>query len=336
MGRSTIAPIATHREFTVASARFTQLKRSMRAIWTGEIAFGLVAVPVKLYSATNDLSPKFHMVHKDCGGRIQYKRFCSKEEIEVPWSEIEKGYQVSKGKYAVFSKEELAELEDEESAQGIDIAEFVDPGDVDMAFIEKTYWVGPAGKTTRSYQLLRDAMEKSGKIAIARVKIRSRTRLAQLRPRDGRFALDLMRFGDEMVPPTEVEVPTSKVAKGATKEIDLAVDLIERMAGRFDPAKHPDDYRRVVLAAVEHKEARDEIAEDEAEKQGSKRERGKVVDLADILAQSLRGVGQARSKKRAVTKRAPAAAARHGKRSAKPRTTKKTAHKTTTRKAARR
>ncbi len=286
----------------------------MRAIWNGEIAFGLVAVPVKLYAATKDLTPRFHLIHKECGGRVHMKRWCSKEDIEVPWEEIEKGYEVSKGRYAKFSKEELAELEGEDGAEGIDIAEFVEPEEIDLAMIEKSYWVGPAGKTTRSYELLRSAMEKRGKVAIARVRLRTRTRLAVLRPRDGRFSLDTLRFGDEMVPAEAVEVPSHKQKTG--KELELALDLIDRMVGHFDPTAHPDDYRRAVLAAVEHKEKIEEVAEDVEQPRG----RGKVIDLAELLSKSL----STRGHRKAVSKRAPAAAARTAKRGTK-KTTKRRA-----------
>ncbi len=313
----------------------------MRAIWTGEISFGLVAVPVTLYSATKDLSPRFHLIHTKDNARIQYKRFCSAEGVEVPWDEIGKGYEVSKGRYALFSKEELAELEEEEGAEGIDIAEFIDPGEVDLAYIEKSYWVGPAGRTTRSYELLRAALERSGKVALARVRLRSRTRLALLRPREGRFALDVMRFGDELVPATEVEVAKSKAGKGAGKELDLALDLIERMSGKFDPRKHPDDYRTAVLSAVARKEEQEEIAE--GARPAAAEEGAQVVDLAEILSRSLSGAGRSRGR---VTKRAPAAAAREARAKKAPRkktssktaskATSKTMGKTTKRKAARR
>lgn len=167
--------------------------------------------------------------------------------------------------------------------------------------IEKSYWVGPGGKTTRSYELLRSAMEKSGKVAIARVKIRTRTRLAVLRPRDGRFSLDTIRFGDEMIPAKEIDVPAHKMTGG--KELDLALDLIERMVGTFDPTAHPDDYREAVLAAAENKETIEEAAEDHG--RTAARGRGKVIDLAEMLSKSLSARGH-----RPVTKRAPAAAAR--------------------------
>jgi DNA end-binding protein Ku len=295
----------------------------MRAIWTGEIAFGLVAVPVKLYSATKDLSPHFHLIHKTCGSRVQQKRWCPKEDVEVPWDEIEKGYEVSKGKYARFSKEELEDLEGEDAAEGIEIAEFIESGDVDLAYIEKSYWVGPAGKTTRSYELLRTALEKSGKVAIARVKIRSRTRLGLLRPREGRFALDMMRFGDELVDAKEVEVPASKKHL-AGKELDLAMDLIDRMAGRFDPTKHPDDYRKAVQKAVERKEEHEDLAQDVA---NDTEDGGRVVDLAEMLSRSLH-----MSKSTKTRTKKSAASAKKGKRTAKTRAPKKTTH----RKAARR
>lgn len=262
----------------------------MRAIWTGEIGFGLVAVPVKLYSATKNLAPRFHLIHKACGSRVQMKRWCPKEDVEVPWGEIERGYEVSKGRYAVFTKEELAELEGEESAEGIDIAEFVEPGEVDLALVEKSYWVGPAGKSSRSYELLRTALERSGKIAVARVKIRTRTRLALLRPREGRFSLDMMRFGDELVPANDVEVPTARTQRSA-KEIDLALDLVKRMTGHFDPKKHPDEYREAVHRAVEQKE----VTAEDYQTEGA--EAGKVVDLADMLSRSLKGVGSSARKK---------------------------------------
>ncbi len=301
----------------------------MRAIWNGEIAFGLVAVPVKLYSATKDLTPRFHLIHATCGTRITMKRWCPKEDVEVPWEEIEKGYEVSKGKYAKFTKEEIEELEGEEAAEGIDIAEFIEPTDVDLAMIEKSYWVGPAGKTTRSYELLRAAMEKSGKVALARVRIRTRTRLALLRPRQGRFSLDMIRYGDELVAANEIEIPAGKPGRAAGKELDLALDLVDRMTGSFDLEKHPDDYRRAVLKAVERKEEHEELAEDVEVAKGEARG-GKVVDLAEMLSRSLSGT----KKHRPVTKHAPAHAARTArtKKGSRARTPKKS----TKRKAARR
>ena len=288
----------------------------MRAIWTGEIAFGLVAIPVKLYSAVRDLAPHFHYIHKKCGTRIETVRRCPHCDVDVPWEDIQKGFEVSKGKYAKFTKEEIAELGEEEEASGIDIVEFLDPGLVDLAFIEKSYWVGPAGKSTRGYELLRDALEKVEKVAIAKVKIRTRTRVAMLRPRDGRFSLDMMRFGDELVDGKEVEVP--RTTKHATpKELDLALGLVKQLTAKtFDPSKHPDDYRAAVAKAVEKKVEDEEVTEeeDQTHRPANSNARGRVVDLADILQRSLGAAKHPPKKTKkhaATTKRARPAAAKH-------------------------
>src|SRR3954469_16833325 len=196
----------------------------MRAIWSGEIGFGLVAIPAKLFSATKDLTPSFNQLHKECGTRISMVRRCPKCERDLAWEEIGKGYEVSKGQYALFTKEELAKLEGEDAAGGIDIVEFIDPREVDLAFIDKSYWVGPAGKSSRSFELLRGVLEQTGKVAIAKVKIRSRTRLGMLRPRGRLFALDMMRFGEEMVAADDIDMPDAS-KQPSEREFQLAAGL---------------------------------------------------------------------------------------------------------------
>jgi DNA end-binding protein Ku len=297
-----------------------------RAIWTGEIAFGLVAIPVRLYAATKDLSPHFHLVHEVCGTRVQNVRWCPHCNKAVPWQDIVKGYEVSKGRYAKLEKKELAEAEAESAASGIDIAEFVEPAQVDLAFIEKSYWVGPAGKSARSYELLHDALEKTHKVAIARVKIRTRTRVGMLRPRQRRFSLDLMRFGDELVDASAIELPQGKSVKAAsTKELHLALGLIDQLTVKsFDPSKHPDEYRSAVAALVEKKvRAGEELAGDERDERderattrGAANEQrgGKVIDLAEILQRSLRRAKSPVGKCSEATH-----GATHAKKSARPR-----------------
>jgi DNA end-binding protein Ku len=270
----------------------------MRALWSGEIAFGLVAIPVKLYSATRDLAPRFHYLHAVCGTRIATVRRCPHCDRDVPWEEIAKGHEVAAGQFALFTKEELAELEGESAASGIDIAEFVEPGEVEPASIETSYWVGPAGRSTRSYELLRSVLERTAKVAIARVRIRTRTRLAMLRPREGRFSLDMLRFGDELVPASEVELPEA-TAKGAVhaaqaspRELQLAEQLVGQLTGHFDPKKHPDTYRAAVAAAVDAKvEAHEVKASPELEgaggAAGGAAGGGQLIDLAEMLQRSL-------------------------------------------------
>src|ERR1019366_1944333 len=136
----------------------------MRAIWSGEIAFGLVTIPAKLYSATKDLTPQFH---KACGTRIQLVRRCPKDNKDLAWEEIGKGYEVAKGEYALFTKEELAKIEGDDVGSTIEIVEFVDPLQVDLAYIEKSYWVGPGSKNVRGYSLLRTVLDDVKKVALA-------------------------------------------------------------------------------------------------------------------------------------------------------------------------
>jgi DNA end-binding protein Ku len=265
----------------------------MRAIWSGEIAFGLVTIPAKLYSATKDLTPQFHQLHKECGTRINLVRRCPKCNRDLAWEEIGKGYEVSKNEYALFSKEELAKVDEGEGTGGIDIAEFIELKYVDLAYIEKSYWVGPGGKSAHSYALLRTVLEQSGRVALAKVKIRTRTRLALLRPRGLYFSLDMMRFADELVKPDEIVIPAAKPI--SDREMSLAMNLVDQLTGPFDPAKHPDEYRAAVQALVDEKVEKDEIARDTGAEESKAAATGggaKVIDLADLLAASLKGVNR--------------------------------------------
>ncbi len=259
----------------------------MRAMWSGEIAFGLVTIPAKLYSATKDLTPSFHQLHTECGSRISLVRRCSKCNRDVEWGEIGKGYEVSKGEYALFSKEELAKIEGEDSPGGIDIVEFIDPKEVDNVYFSKSYWVGPGGKSARGYSLLREALESTKRAALCKVRIRTRTQLAMLRPRGKLFALDMLRFADEVVAGDEIVLPDTKGA--SDRELQLALNLVDQLSGDFDASKHPDEYRAAVEAAAAEKVERDEVSrEEEGEAAAPAGVGGKVIDLADLLARSLR------------------------------------------------
>lgn len=263
----------------------------MRAMWSGEIAFGLVTIPAKLYTATKDLTPQFHQLHKDCGSRISMARRCAKCARDVEWGEIGKGYEVTKGEYALFTKEELAKLDNEESAGGIDIVEFIDPRQVDLVYVGKSYWVGPGGKSARGFDLLREGLVRSERVALAKVKLRTRTQLGLLRPHGKIFALEVMRFADEIVDPKEIVVPDVKVA--TDREVQLALDLIGQLEGPFDPQKHPDEYRAAVEAAVEKKVEAQDLKRDEgdtAEAGGGGGGGAMVIDLAELLSRSLKGV----------------------------------------------
>ena len=265
----------------------------MRALWTGEIAFGLVTIPAKLYTATKDLTPHFHMLHRECGSRIAMVRRCPKCQRDVDWNEVGKGYEVEKGVYALFSKEELAKLEGDEAAGAIEIVEFVDPLAIDLSYVDKTYWVGPGGKNARGFSLLREALGKAKMVAVAKVRIRTRTRMAIVRPRHKIFALDIMRFADEIVDDAEIEVPESPRA-ASEKEMALALDLVKQLSGPFDPEKHPDEYRAAVEAAVQEKIEAEEVMRSEPAAEeapaAAASTGGKVIDLAELLSRSLKAV----------------------------------------------
>src|SRR5271165_7306401 len=235
----------------------------MRAFWSGEIAFGLVTIPSKLYTATKDLTPAFHQLHKECGTRINLVRRCPKCSKDLAWEEIGKGYEVSKGEYALFTKEELAKIEGDDVGSTVEIVEFVDPLEVDLAYVEKSYWIGPGSKNVRGYDLLRSVLAETKKVALAKVRLRTRTRLALVRPRGRLFSLDMMRFAEELLSGDELAPAEQK--EPSPREKQLALHLVEELSGPFDPARHPDEYRNAVLAAVDEKIEAGEVARGEAE-----------------------------------------------------------------------
>ena len=258
----------------------------MRAIWTGEISFGLVTIPVKLYTATRDLTPHFTTLHKACGGKIHMVRRCATCRRDVEFDELGKGYEVDKGVYALFTKDELGKLDDQDAGGTIEIVEFVEPGAIDLSYVDKSYWVGVGGKNTRGFALLRQVLAETNRVALAKTRLRSRTRLAVVRPHGRLFALELMRYADEIVNPDGLDVPEPKPV--TPRELDLARGLVAALSGPFDPTRHPDQYRAAVSAAVENKTTASElvrpIAADGAD---DLTHGGKVIDLAELLAQSL-------------------------------------------------
>jgi DNA end-binding protein Ku len=264
----------------------------MRAFWSGEIAFGLVTIPAKLYTATKDLTPQFHQLHKECGTRISLVRRCPKCNKDLAWEDIGKGYEVAKGEYALFTKEELAKLDGNEDGGTIEIASFVDPLEVDLAYVEKSYWVGPASKNVRGYDLLRAVLAETKKVALAKVKLRTRTRLALLRPRGKLFSLDMMRFAEELVSGDELAPAAQK--EPSPREKQLALHLVEELSGPFDPEKHPDEYRSAVLAAVEEKVEAGQVArEAPGEEEAAPEAKGaQVIDLAELLSRSIKAAGK--------------------------------------------
>jgi DNA end-binding protein Ku len=213
----------------------------------------------------------------------------------LPWEEIGKGYEIQKGEYALFTKEELAKLDGDETGGTIEIVEFVDPLEVDLAYIEKSYWVGPGSKNVRGYDLLRSVLDQTKRVALAKVRLRTRTRLALLRPRGKLFALDMMRFAEELLSGDELAPAEQK--EPSPREKQLALHLVDELSGPFDPAKHPDEYRSAVLAAVDEKIEAGEVARDTSAEQAAAPAAGaatgaQVIDLAELLSRSIKAAGK--------------------------------------------
>lgn len=237
----------------------------MRSIWKGAISFGLVTIPVKLYSATEQGDVAFHQVHREDGGRIRYKRVCTKDGEEVPYSDIAKGYELPTGEMVVLTDEDFENLPLSTSRR-IDVLMFAPMEQVDPIYFNKSYYLEPEAQGTKPYVLLRDALESSGKVAVVKIALRQRESLATLRVRDGVFVLETMLWPDE-VRETDFGFLEEDVAI-RPQELTMASSLIDSMAGDFDPAEYTDAYREalqeVIDAKIEGREVVAQVPEEEA------------------------------------------------------------------------
>src|SRR5437868_6094823 len=252
-----------------------------RSIWTGAISFGLVNVPVKLYSAVSKKTVRFHQLHAEDSVRIQQKRICPAEDKEVPWEEIVKGYEISPDQYVVVSNEELEGL-DPKKTRTIDIEEFVDLEEIDPLYYDHPYYLLPGQGAAKPYKLLVTAMEDAGKVAIARVVIRTKEQLVAIRPLGDVLAMATMNFHDEVVDPDSFDEAPGEDVEATKREIDMARQLIDSLtAKQFEPEKYHDEYREAVLEMIEKKADGEEIVLQPAE------EPEKVPDLMAALEASL-------------------------------------------------
>ena len=257
----------------------------MRSIWKGSISFGLVSIAVKVYSATEEKDIAFHQVHRDDGGRIKYKRICSIDGEEVAYNDIAKGYELPDGDVVVLTDDDLAELP-LTSSREIDVLQFVPLEQVDPIYFNKSYYLEPDARATKAYVLLRDTLEKSGRVAVVKVALRRREALATLRVREGVITLETMLWPDEIRSPEFGFLDESVDVRPA--EIAMASSLVDSLSGDFDPSDFTDQYRAALESVVEAKiEGRDLIpAPDTADAETS----GTVVDLVAALQASIAAV----------------------------------------------
>jgi DNA end-binding protein Ku len=255
-----------------------------RAIWSGAISFGLVNVPVKLYSATSHKEVHFNMLHKTDGARIRQKRVCSQEDVEVPWEEIAKGYELTPGRYVLLEKEELAAL-DPKADRTIAIEDFVSEAEIDPIFYESAYYLVPDRGAAKAYALLLEAMRRTQKVGIARVVLRTRQYLCAVRPMGRGLALSTMLYADEVNPMEELEELPGEEAQPRQRELDMAQQLVEALTTPFEPERYRDDHRERVMALIERKaEGEQIVAPQEAP------EPARVVNLMDALQASLKSM----------------------------------------------
>ena len=231
-----------------------------RAIWSGAISFGLVNVPVKLYTATQPKAVRFNQLSGKTGARIRQKRVDPTTDQEVPYEDIVKGYEITADRYVTITNEELEAL-DPKATKTIDIEEFVDLADIDPIYYDHNYYLAPTAGGAKAYRLLLDAMRESGKIGIGKVVIRSKQQLCALRPVSDVLALTTMLWGDEVLSPDRLdEIGDIEEAQATDRELRMAEQLIESLSAQFEPEKFHDEYREQVLAMIERKAAGEEIA----------------------------------------------------------------------------
>jgi DNA end-binding protein Ku len=256
-----------------------------RSMWSGAISFGLVNVPVKLFSAVSRKTVRFHQLNGVTGNRIQQKRVDPDTGEEVPYEQIVKGYELTRDRYVLINPDELDAL-DPEKTRTIDIEDFVDLVDIDPVYYDHPYYLVPDTGAAKAYGLLLNAMKESGKVAIARVVLRSKEQLVAIRPAGDVLMMETMIFADEVVPPEELDgLPEAQELKASERELRMAQQLIDSLSSEFDPSRYRDEYREKVLELIERKAQGEEIVVQPEAPQPAK-----VPDLMAALEASLAAV----------------------------------------------
>ena len=261
----------------------------MRAIWSGSLSFGLVNIPVKLFSGTQQHELNFDMLAKKDMAPIRYARISTSSNKEIPWKEIVKGIEITKGKYVVVTEEDFAKASPEKS-RAIDILQFVQEKEIDPIYYDKPYYLTPDKGADKSYFLLLRALEQSKKVALAEFMLRNRNHVCAVKPYNGVLLLDQMRYQSEIreVP----EIPDAKKSKLSPKEIDLALKLIDQLTDTFNPAAFKDTYVESLKKIIEAKAAGKKIA--------APVERKTTADVKDLMSVLKQSLSKSTSSKRKV------------------------------------
>jgi DNA end-binding protein Ku len=253
----------------------------MRAIWKGAISFGMVTIPIKLYAATEQRDVRFRLLHRADGAPIEEKRFCTEDGKEVAWEDLVRGYEVKKGEYVVLEPDEIEEAKPE-SGTTIEIGDFVSAEEVDPIYYEKSYFLEPTDVGAKAFTLMRRALEETDRIALARVTIRTRERLATVRTYEDALVLETMFWPDEIRSTGALDLPEGRSADVRSKELQMAEELVKNLSGRFEPSEYKDAYRAAIEDLIERKMS--------GERRNAKRRRPqpKVIDLMEALEASVK------------------------------------------------
>ena len=272
----------------------------MRALWKGAISFGLVTIPVSLYPATRREELKFRLLRKSDQSPVNYKRVAEADGKEVPWGEIIKGYEYEKGKFVLIKDEDFARV-DVEATQTVDIMNFVALDEVDPLLFYKPYYLEAAKGGDKAYVLLRDALVQSGKIAIAKVVIRTRQHLAAVKPQKKGLMLELMHFPEELLDASEFKEPVEKPVGKA--EMQMAMQLIQSMTSDWHPEEYTDEYHKALEKMIDQKI---EHGGEESPVPAKKKKPTNVVDLVSVLQQSIQQTQAKPKSEKAAPKTGPA------------------------------
>lgn len=261
----------------------------MRALWTGNISFGLVTIPVKLVTATEDRSVRFNQLRASDHSRIGYQRVAKADNEPVEYDEVVKGYEYAPDQWVVFDKEEIDALKPE-SSRTVEIQQFVPLEQIDPIYFSRSYYVVPDQNGAKAYGLLARAMEAKGTVAVCTITLRDTEHLATLRLREGVFVLATMHWPDEVKPVDHEQLGTADLPEPRPQEVDMAEQLIDNLTEDFDPNQFVDTYRQAILEAAEAKVAGEEVVTGRQESEAAP-----VVDLMDALRRSVGEAGQATS-----------------------------------------
>ncbi|HYT56873.1 MAG TPA: Ku protein [Verrucomicrobiae bacterium] len=267
----------------------TNGKSSFRPIWAGSIDFGLVNIPVKLYSAQASSQLEFDLLDKRDFSRVRYRRVNEKTGQEVPWDQIVKGYEYEKGAYVALGDKDFRDA-NVEATQSIEIMNFVDAADISPLHYETPYYLEPLKNGRHAYALLREVLKRTGKVGIAKVVIRNRQRLAALIPQGPLLVLNILRYAHELRDASKLALPqTNGKGEVSNREIKMAEELVENMVGRWNPEKYHDEYYEDLLKLIQKKvkAGKTKVVEPAGETPRPKRE-GKVIDIMDLLRQSVK------------------------------------------------